>query len=153
MNLKNIIRSARCQKQVDLLLTNARIVNVFSGEIFSGDIAVADGYIVGFGTYDAKNKVDIGERFVAPGRKADLVVFSDLKSPYMETVYYGGVPVAENGTISPSMNVDTEQIDFSIPIATGRIRVIDIHTEPDNNRAKHSKSDDIGRQGRCRHLS
>ena len=391
MNLKNIIRSARGRKPVDLVLANARIINVFSGEISSGDIAVADGYIVGFGTYDAKNKVDIGERFVAPGfidahvhiessttcitefsralvacgtttvvadpheianvlgvegidymlrssegqpmniyftlpscvpatnmetsgatllaedllpfmdhkqilalaemmnypgvinqnpivlskidmakrvrkpvdghapglsghdlyayisaeissdhecttdreakekldlgmhimiregtaaknlealipvvnertarrmmwctddrhpqdildrghidsmvrkailsgldpviaiqmatinpaeyfriqnvgaiapgRRADLVVFSDLKSPYMETVYYGGVPVAENGTISPeiatpdpvpfppSMNVDTEQIDFSIPMATGRIRVIDI---------------------------
>ena len=67
MNLKNIIRSARGRKQVDLVLANARIINVFSGEIFSGDIAVADGYIVGFGTYDAKNKVDIGERFIAPG--------------------------------------------------------------------------------------
>jgi len=67
MVLKEIIRSARGQKQVDLLLANARIINVFSGEIFSGDIAVADGYIVGFGTYDAKNTVDIGGRFVAPG--------------------------------------------------------------------------------------
>jgi len=67
MNLNNIIRSARGRKQVDLVLANARIINVFSGEIFSGDIAVADGYIVGFGTYDAKNKVDIGERFIAPG--------------------------------------------------------------------------------------
>ncbi|MEA1946700.1 MAG: adenine deaminase [Thermodesulfobacteriota bacterium] len=67
MNLKNIIRSARGQKQVDLLLANARIINVFSGEIFSGDIAVAGGYIVGFDKYAAKNKVDIGGRFVAPG--------------------------------------------------------------------------------------
>ena len=67
MNLKNIIRSARGRKPVDLVLANARIINVFSGEISSGDIAVTDGYIVGFGTYDAKNKVDIGERFVAPG--------------------------------------------------------------------------------------
>ena len=75
---------------------------------------------------------------IAPGRRADLVVFSDLNSPYMEVVYFGGVLVAENGTISPeiatpdpvlfpsSMNVDTEQIDFSIPMATGRIRVMDI---------------------------
>lgn len=75
---------------------------------------------------------------IAPGRRADLVVFSDLNSPYMEAVYYGGVLVAENGTIlpeiatpdpvfiPPSMNVDTEQIDFSIPMETGRIRVIDI---------------------------
>jgi len=67
MNLKNIIRSARGRKPVDLVLANARIINVFSGEISSGDIAVADGYIVGFGSYAAKKTVDIGERFVAPG--------------------------------------------------------------------------------------
>jgi adenine deaminase len=67
MALKDIIRYALGRKQVDLVLSNARIINVFSGEIFSDDIAVADGHIVGFGTYDTKNKVDIGGRFVAPG--------------------------------------------------------------------------------------
>ena len=54
MNLKNIIRSARGQKQVDLLLANARIINVFSGEIVSGNIAMAQGYIVGVGSYAAR---------------------------------------------------------------------------------------------------
>jgi len=67
MNLKNIIRSARGRKPVDLVLANARIINVFSREIFTGDIAVADGYIVGFGPYAAKKTVDMGGRFVAPG--------------------------------------------------------------------------------------
>ncbi|HDL08474.1 MAG TPA: adenine deaminase, partial [Desulfobacteraceae bacterium] len=67
MNLKNIIRSARGRKPVDLVLANARIINVFSGEIFDGDIAVAHGYIVGFGSYSAKKTVDMGGRFVAPG--------------------------------------------------------------------------------------
>jgi adenine deaminase len=67
MNLKNIIRSARGQKQVDLLLANARIINVFSGEIVSGNIAVAQGYIVGLGSYAAEKTVDVGGRFVAPG--------------------------------------------------------------------------------------
>jgi len=67
MNLKNMIRSARGRKPVDLVLANARIINVFSGEIFDGDIAVAHGCIVGFGSYDAKKTVDMGGRFVAPG--------------------------------------------------------------------------------------
>jgi adenine deaminase len=67
MDLIELIRSARGQKPVDLVFANARIINVFSGEIFSGNIAVSDGYIVGFGTYDAENTVDIGDRFVAPG--------------------------------------------------------------------------------------
>jgi len=67
MALKEIIRAARGEKKADLLLANARIINVFSGEIVSGNIAVANGYIVGFGAYSAKKEVDIGGRFVAPG--------------------------------------------------------------------------------------
>ena len=67
MDLKRIIRAARGDETADLLLTRARIVNVFSGEIVSGDIAVAGGCIVGFGEYDAKKKIDLEGRFVAPG--------------------------------------------------------------------------------------
>ncbi|MFH1990802.1 MAG: adenine deaminase [Pseudomonadota bacterium] len=67
MNLYEMIRSARGQKEIDLLLTNTRMINVFSGEIVSGNIAVANGHIVGFGRYPAKITVDLGGRFVAPG--------------------------------------------------------------------------------------
>jgi len=67
MNLDEMIKYARGKKQADLLLTNARIVNVFSGEIIPGSIAVADGYITGFGSYPAKRVVDMKGRFVAPG--------------------------------------------------------------------------------------
>ncbi len=67
MNLDEIIKSARGEKEVDLLLTHARIINVFSRQIVSGDIAVAGGYIVGFGSYPAKKRVDLKGRFVAPG--------------------------------------------------------------------------------------
>ena len=65
--MKNIIRSARGRKPVDLVLANARIINVFSGEIFDGDIAVDHGDIVGFGSYEAERTVDMDGRFVAPG--------------------------------------------------------------------------------------
>ncbi len=67
MNLDEMIKYARGEKQADLLLTNAGIVNVFSGEIIPGSIAVADGYIAGFGSYPAKRVVDMKGRFVAPG--------------------------------------------------------------------------------------
>ena len=40
MDLKRIIRAARGDERVDLLLTDARIVNVFSGEIVNDHIAV-----------------------------------------------------------------------------------------------------------------
>ena len=67
MNLDEMIKYARGEKQADLLLTNARIVNVFSGEIIPHSIGVANGYITGFGSYPAKKIIDMNGRFVAPG--------------------------------------------------------------------------------------
>ncbi len=67
MKLNRMIQFARGEKPVDLLLTNARIINVFSGEIHSGNIAVSDGFVVGFGSYTARKVMDIGGRFVSPG--------------------------------------------------------------------------------------
>jgi len=67
MTLDEIIKSARGEKDADILLTNARIIDVFSGEIVAGNIAIAGGYIVGFGSYPAKRTVDMGNRFVSPG--------------------------------------------------------------------------------------
>ena len=67
MNLKTIITSARGDAPADLLLTNAKIINVFSGRIIAGSIAVKDGYIVGFDGRDATEALDLGGRYVAPG--------------------------------------------------------------------------------------
>jgi len=67
MTLDEIIKAAHGEKEADILLTNVKIVNVFSGEIVAGNIAVADGYIVGFGSYSAKKIVDMKGRFVCPG--------------------------------------------------------------------------------------
>ena len=67
MNLNEIIKAAHGENPVDLLLTNARIINVFAGEVVPGAVAVSDGMIVGFGQYEAKNVVDLKGRYVAPG--------------------------------------------------------------------------------------
>jgi adenine deaminase len=67
MNLSEIIKAARGEKPADLLITNARIINVFTGDIVSESFAVSDGYIVGFGVYDAAETLDVRERYVAPG--------------------------------------------------------------------------------------
>ena len=67
MNLKDLIKAARGDKPADCLFTNARIINVFSGEIVSDHIAVSDGYIVGLGDYPADKTIDVKNRFVAPG--------------------------------------------------------------------------------------
>ena len=67
MNLNEIIKAAHGEKPVDLLLTHAQVVNVFSGEIADDDIAISNGVIVGFGQYEALKTVDLNGRYVAPG--------------------------------------------------------------------------------------
>jgi len=67
MNLNETIKAAHGEKPVDLLLSNCQIINVFSGEVVAGAIAISNGVIVGFGQYEAKNVVDLKGRYVAPG--------------------------------------------------------------------------------------
>jgi adenine deaminase len=67
MNLNEIIKAANGEKPVDLLLTNAQLINVFAGEVVPDAIAISDGMIVGFGPYQAKKIVDLNGRYVAPG--------------------------------------------------------------------------------------
>ena len=67
MQTGDFIRTARGKEPCDLLLANARIVDVFSGRIAPGSVAVAGGRIVGIGDYPARKTVDLGGRFLAPG--------------------------------------------------------------------------------------
>ncbi|APV44338.1 adenine deaminase [Dehalogenimonas formicexedens] len=67
-NLLRTIKVARGAEPADLLFKNARIVNVFTGEIESGSVAVSDGVIAGIGHYTAaKEVIDLGGKFLVPG--------------------------------------------------------------------------------------
>lgn len=68
MDRKTLIEIARGDAPADLLLTNAQVVNVLSGEIHRTDVAIAGEWIVGLGEgYEAKETVDLGGAFLAPG--------------------------------------------------------------------------------------
>ncbi len=66
-DLAKIIRVARGKMPADLVLRNARIVNVFSSEIYAGDIAIWGERIVGIGNYEGKKEIDLKKAFVLPG--------------------------------------------------------------------------------------
>jgi len=66
-DLAEIIRAARGEKRVDLLIKNARIINVLSGEIYPGNVAIDGGLIVGFGDYQAVQTIDLEGKYLAPG--------------------------------------------------------------------------------------
>lgn len=67
MEIKDRIALAKGAREVDLLLTNAQLINVFSGRIEPLTIAIAQGQVVGFGEYPAKKVLDLKGRFLAPG--------------------------------------------------------------------------------------
>lgn len=66
--LRRQIDAAAGRTKADLVVKNCRIVNVFSGEIESGEIAVLDGVIVGTEAgFEGRGTVDAEGRFAAPG--------------------------------------------------------------------------------------
>ncbi|MDQ7785269.1 MAG: adenine deaminase [Desulfomonilaceae bacterium] len=67
MDLTQRIEVSLGKVPVDLLLTNGRLVNVFSGSIHDASIAIHRGRVVGFGDYDAVETVDLEGRYVSPG--------------------------------------------------------------------------------------
>ena len=65
--LTHLLAVARGDEPADLVLANARVVNVFTREIIESSVAVADGHIAGIGSYDARETVDLNRRYLAPG--------------------------------------------------------------------------------------
>jgi len=59
---------AKGELPADLILANARVVNVFSGEVEPGNVAICRDSIAGIGDYSqAKQVLDLGNRYLAPG--------------------------------------------------------------------------------------
>ena len=64
---QRIIAVAAGREEADLVLKNAKYLNVFSNEFLCGDIAVANGLIAGVGKYDGKTEIDVSGKLVLPG--------------------------------------------------------------------------------------
>ena len=68
MSLEKLIATAKGETSADLLLSNARIVNIFTAEIEKGSVAICQGRIAGIGDYGrAKQKIDLQGKYLAPG--------------------------------------------------------------------------------------
>lgn len=67
-SFKQRMDEARGLVKIDLVLRNARLVNVFSAEIHATDIGIHQGYFVGIGKFEnAEKEVDLCGNFVVPG--------------------------------------------------------------------------------------
>lgn len=67
-DMEKIIAVARGRQAADLILSHARIVNVFTGKIEHGNVAIVSGFIAGIGDYsDARQVIDLQDRYLLPG--------------------------------------------------------------------------------------
>ena len=60
-------QAARKLIKSDLVLKNARIVNVFTDRVERGNIAIKNGMIVGIGDFEGEEEIDIGGKYVTSG--------------------------------------------------------------------------------------
>lgn len=82
MKKQRIIDVAAGRQKADLVLKNATYVNVFSGQLETEDIAVAEGLVVGLGEYAGLQEVDMTGKVVCPGFiDAHIHLESSLVSP------------------------------------------------------------------------
>jgi len=81
--LVSLIKSSSGEETCDLVLKNAQIADVFSGEILQRNIAVKDGFIVGYGDqYTGRKEIDLKNAYVVPGLiDAHIHIESTLATP------------------------------------------------------------------------
>lgn len=71
------------KEKADLVIDNANIVNVFSHEVLSGSLGIADGVFIGIGDYDAKVRIDAMGKYIVPGLLDSHVhIESSFGTPY-----------------------------------------------------------------------
>lgn len=67
MDYRDLLEASTGRQKADLVLKNARILDVYNAEFFDGDLAIYDGRIAGIGEYEGKEELDLEGRHVVPG--------------------------------------------------------------------------------------
>lgn len=85
---KRMIRAAKGEIPADLVLKNGRVLNVFTEEILTCDVAITDGWIVGLGNYEGDREIDCTGKYIVPGLiDAHVHIESSMVSPLEFTKY------------------------------------------------------------------
>lgn len=66
-SINQLISVARGEQKADLVLKNGQLINVFSGEVYSADVAICGGLIAGVGDYSGEEEIDLNGRYITPG--------------------------------------------------------------------------------------
>ena len=80
---KRLIDTATGREAADFVFKNVNVVNVFSEEIVTADVAVTNGVIAGVGSYHGVKELDCTDRFLCPGFiDAHVHIESSLAAPF-----------------------------------------------------------------------
>ena len=96
-DISNLISASIGENKCELVLKNAFIINVFTGNIEKGDIAIEGGVIVGIGSYEGINEIDCTNLFASPSFiDSHVHIESSLVTPstYADIVLKHGVTAA-----------------------------------------------------------
>lgn len=81
--LKRRISASVGDSNADLVFKNGKVLNVFTNETETADVAVLDGYIVGIGDYKGEKEIDLQGAVVCPGLiDGHIHLESSMISPY-----------------------------------------------------------------------
>lgn len=93
--LKKLINVAMKRIPADLVLKNASVIDIFTGEIVEGDIAVSDEWIAGVGSYEGVKEIDAGNLFASPGLIDSHI---HIESSYLTPEEFGSLVVPHGTT-------------------------------------------------------
>src|SRR5919206_1706104 len=58
---------ARGDEPADLVLSGGHVLSVFTKEWLDVDVAIRDGHVVGLGTYEGRERIDVAGGYLVPG--------------------------------------------------------------------------------------
>ncbi len=92
-----LIAVAKGELPADLILADARVVNVFTGEVEPGNVAICGDRIAGVGDYhQARQVLDLGGKYLAPGL---IDGHTHLESSMLDVAQYARA-VVPRGTLA-----------------------------------------------------
>lgn len=64
---KRMLDCANGLRKADIVLKNAKVLNVFTEEILDADVAICEDTIVGVGSYEGEREIDCTGKYLVPG--------------------------------------------------------------------------------------
>ena len=93
--LKKLIDVAAGRVPADIVIKNAKVINVYAASIVEGDVAISDSYIAGIGEYEGREEVDAKGKYLAPGFIDSHI---HIESAYVSPEELGRLVVPNGGT-------------------------------------------------------